>query len=223
VEFDVVDLCALGTANSGGSERLPDLPGEMDELVKVRSCNRVGMMFDQKKPVSSPRNIASHHTESGHFDIDGSGPAVARYVFESHSAIFAQDDSHNAYRCFYAVSAGLDPAQIRERSYDTDGSMPAHTQTSAVVEENDAGGAVCTGGLAEQRPHHRFRATRFGDQSPAEGFVILLKQKATLLQVAAAKVGASFNDGSGRLTTSMRIDDPDFFQKTPLFRFLSRL
>ena len=117
----------------------------------------------------------------------------------------------------------LDPAQIRERGYNTDGSMPAHTQASAVVEENDAGGAVCTGGLAEQRAHHRFRGTRFGDKGPAEGFVILLKQKATLLQVAAAEVRATVNDGSGGLTASMRIDDPDSFQKMLLFRVLSKL
>jgi hypothetical protein len=53
--------------------------------------------------------------------------------------------------------------------------------------------------------------------------VIPLKQKATLLQVAAAEVRTTFDDGSGWLTAGMRIDDPDFFQKTPLFRFLSRL
>jgi hypothetical protein len=203
MKFDVVDLCALGTANAGGSERLPDLPGEMDELVKVRSCNRVGMMFDQKKPVPSPRNIAGHGTESGYFDIDGSGPAVARDVFEGHGAVFVQRNSYDAYRCLNAVSAGVNSAQIGERSYDTDRSMPAHAQASAVVEENDARNAVCAGRFAEQCAYHRFRGTRFGDKGPAEGFVILLKQKATLLQVAASKVRATFDDGSGRLSAGV--------------------
>jgi hypothetical protein len=223
MEFDVVDLCALRTANAGGVECLANLPGEMDELVKVRSCNRVGMMFDQKKPVAAPGNVPGHRTEAGYFDIDGSGPAVARDVFESHGAVFVQCDSHNAYRCFNTVRAGLDLPKIRERRYDTDGSMPTHAQASAVVEEDDTRNAVRTGGLAEQCAHHRFGCTRFGDKSPAEGFVILLKQKATLLQVAAAEVRATVNDGSGGLTASMRIDDPDFFQKMLLFRVLSRL
>ena len=223
MEFDVVDLRSLRTSNAGGGERLPDLPGEVDELVKVRSCNRVGVTFDQKKPVAAPGNVAGHRTESGYFDMDGSGPAVARDVFEGHGAVFVQRNSHDAYRCLYAVSTGLDPAQICERSYDTDGSMPAHAQASAVVEENDARNAVCAGRFAEQRADHRFGCTRFGDQSPAEGFVILLKSKATLLQVTAAKVRATFNDGSGGLTASMRIDDPDFFQKMLLLRFLSKL
>ncbi len=81
--------------------------------------------------------------------------------------------------------------------------MAAHAQASAVVEENDARDAVRMGGFAEQCAHHRFGGTRFGDQSPAEGFVIPLKQKATLLQVAAAEVRAAFDDGSGRLTAGV--------------------
>jgi hypothetical protein len=101
------------------------------------------------------------------------------------------------------VSTGLDPAKICERGYDAYGSMPAHTQASAVVEENDARNAVRTGGLAEQCAHHGFGGTRFGDKSPAEGFVILLKHQATLLQVAVAKVGATFDDGSGRLAAGV--------------------
>jgi len=101
------------------------------------------------------------------------------------------------------MRTGLDLAKIRERGYNTDGSMPAHAQASAVVEENDAGDAVCKGGLAEQGADHRFRGARFGDKSPAEGFVTLLKQKPTLLQVAGAKVRASFDDGSGRLTAGV--------------------
>ena len=219
----MVNLRALRTANAGGVECLANLPSEMDELVKVRSCNRVRVMFDQKKPVATPGNVAGDRTESGYFDIDGSGPAVARNVFEGYCAVCVQDDSHNAYWRFHAMRTRLDPAQIRERGYNTDGSMPAHAQASAVVEENDARNAVRTGGLAEQCAHHCFGGTRFGDQSPAEGFVILLKQKATLLQVAAAEVRATVNDGSGGLTASMRIDDPDFFQKMLLFRVLSKL
>ncbi len=203
MKFDVVDLCAFRTANAGGSERLADSPSELDELVEVRSRNRVGVIFDQKKPVAAPGNIAGHCTESGDFDMHGSGPAVAGYVFEGHGAVFVQCDSHHADRCLYAVSTGVDPAKICERSYDADGSVSAHAQASAVVEENDAGNAVRMGGRAEQRAHHRFRSTRLGDQSPAEGFVILLKQKAALPQVAVSEVRATFDDGASRLAAGV--------------------
>jgi hypothetical protein len=217
MKFDVVDLCALCTVNAGGSERLPDLPGEMDELVKVRLRNRVGMLLDQKKPVATPGNVAGHCTESRDLDADGSGPAVAGYVFEGHGVIFVQCDSHDAYRCLDAVSTGLDPAKICERGYDTNGSMPAHAQAPAVVEENRARNAVGLRGLAEQSAHHRFGSTRFGNKSPAKGFVILLKEKATLLQVAASKIRATFDDCAGRFAAGMGIDNADFFQKTLLF------
>jgi hypothetical protein len=95
--------------------------------------------------------------------------------------------------------------------------MPAHAQASAVVEENDARNAVCAGRFAEQCPHHRFGSPWFGNKSPAEGFVILLKPKATLLQVAASKARATFDDGSSRLAAGMRIDNAYLFQKTLLF------
>ena len=184
-------------------EGLTDLPGEMDELVKVRFRNCVGMVLDQKKPVPTPGNVARHRTESGNFDLHGSGPAVAGYVFKGHGTVIVECGSHDTDRCLYAVSTGLDPAKICERSYDTDGSMPAHAQAPAVVEENDARNAVGTGGLAEQRAHHRFGGARFGDKSPAEGLVILLKQKAALLQVAVSEVRATFDDGAGRLAAGV--------------------
>jgi hypothetical protein len=199
MKFDVVDLCALRTANAGAGERLPDSPSEMDELVKVGFCNRVGMMFDQEKPVATPGNVADDRTESGYLNRDGGGKAVAGYVFEGYGTVVVECDPHHAYRCLYAVFTGLNPAKIGERGYDADGSVPAHAQASAVVEENDAGNAVRPSGRAEQCAHHRFGGTRFGDQSPAEGFVFLLKQKATLLQVSVSKVRATFDDGSGRL------------------------
>jgi hypothetical protein len=81
--------------------------------------------------------------------------------------------------------------------------MAAHAQASAVVEENHTCDAVGACGLAQQCAHHCFGRARFCDQSTAEGFVILLKQKPTLLQVAVSKIRATFDDGSGRLTAGV--------------------
>jgi hypothetical protein len=203
MQFDVVDLRALRTTNAGGGERLANLPGEKNELVKVRFRDSERMLLDQKKPVAAPGNVAGHRAESGNIDMDGSGPSVAGNIFKGHSVVFVQRDSHDADRCLYAVGSGLDPAKISERGDDADGSVPAHAQAPAVVEENDARNTIRASGLAEQRAYDCFRGTRFSDQSPAEGFVFFLKQKAALLQVAASKVRAAFNDGSGRLTAGV--------------------
>jgi hypothetical protein len=203
MKFDVVDLRALRTANAGAGERLPDSPSEVDELIEVGFRNRVGMILDQKKPVAAPGHVPGHRTESGDFDMDGGSPAVAGYVFKGHGAVFVQCDSHDAYRCLDAVDTGLDPAKKCERGYDADGSVPAHAQASAVVKENDARNAVRAGGLAKQRADHRFGGAWFGHKSPAESFMIFLKQQATLLQVAVSKVRATFDDGSGRLAAGV--------------------
>jgi hypothetical protein len=101
------------------------------------------------------------------------------------------------------METGLDSAQIGKRGYDTDGSMPAHAQASAVVEENDACDAGIKGRFAEQCAHHCFGRTGFGDESAAEGFVIALEQKATLLQVTVSKVWAAFDDGSCRFAAGV--------------------
>src|SRR5580704_12437108 len=138
MEFDVVDLGALRALNAVGGKRLANLPGEMDELVKVGSCNRVGVMLDQKKPIAAPGNVAGHRTVSRNFDVDGSGPAVAGYVFECHRAVFVQGGSHDPYWCFKAMGPRLDPAHIGEGGHNTNRSVAAHAQASAVVEENDA-------------------------------------------------------------------------------------
>jgi hypothetical protein len=90
-----------------------------------------------------------------------------------------------------------------ERGHDADGSVPAHAQAPVVVEENDARNTVWTGGRAEQRAHHRFGGTWFGNKSAAKSFVIPLKQQATLLQVAISKVRATCDDGSGRLAAGV--------------------
>jgi hypothetical protein len=219
----VVDLGTLRALNAAGGERLANLPGEMDELVEIGSFNRIGVMFDQKKPVAAPGNVAGHQAVSGHIHVDCGGPAVAVYVFECHRAVFVQRGSHDAYRGLDTVLPGLDPTQIRERGYNADCSVPAHAQASTVVEENYARDAVRIGRLAEQCAHYRFGSTRLGNESPAERFVILLEEQPALPQVAGAEVRASFDDGSGRFAAGMRIDNPDYFQKTLLFRFLSKI
>jgi hypothetical protein len=101
------------------------------------------------------------------------------------------------------MRTGLDSAQICKRGYDTDGSMAAHAQAPAVVEENDARDAVVAGRLAEQCAHHSFGSTRFGDKSTTERIMFLLEQKPTLLQVTISKVRAAFDDGSGRLAAGV--------------------
>jgi hypothetical protein len=101
------------------------------------------------------------------------------------------------------MRTGLDPAQIRERGDNADGSVATHAQASAVVEENYACNAVTASRFAKQCAHHRFGGARFGDESTAEGFVIALEHDATLVQVAISEFRAAFDDGSGGLTAGV--------------------
>ena len=171
-----------------------------DELVEIGPVDGVGVMLDQKEPVAAPGNVARHLAVSGYFYFDCGGPSVAGYVLDGHRAVFVQRGSHDAYRGLDAMVSGLDPAQVGERHHDTDGSVPAHAQASAVVEENDAGDAVRVAGFTEQCAYHRVGAARLGDQSPAEGFVVPLKEMPPLPAGRHCLSRAPLDDGPGGLT-----------------------
>ena len=133
-------------------ERLADRPGEANELLEMGAVEGVGVMPDQKKPVATPGDVAGHLAVSGHLHFDRGGPSVAGYVFDGDRAVFVQRGSHDAYRGFDAMVSGFDPAQISERHHHADGAVPAHSQASAVVEENYAGDAVRMAGSQSSAP-----------------------------------------------------------------------
>src|SRR5271165_504080 len=156
MELDVVDLGTLCALDPVGSERLPNGPCEVDELVEIFAVDGAGVMLDQKKPVATPGNVTGHRAVAGHFHFDGSRPAVAGYVFERYRAVFVQRRSYNADRRLDAVVSGLNPSQIRECGYDPDRSVPAHAEASAVIEENYPSDAVCMRRFAEQCAYRCF-------------------------------------------------------------------
>ncbi len=118
--------------------------------------------------------------------FDCCGQAIAWHVFDGDRAVFVQRGSHDTYWRFDAMVSGLNAAQPGERHHQADGSVPTHSQASAVVEENYAGDTLWVDGFTEQRPHHHLRTVWFRDQGSTEGVVLLLKAEPSLLQAALA-------------------------------------
>ena len=56
----------------------------------------------------------------------------------------------DANRGFYAMDAGADFAEMRERGDEPDGAVAAHAEISDVVEEDDARGAASVDWFAEE-------------------------------------------------------------------------
>ncbi len=139
MKFDVIDLRSLGTANLMRGQRLAYGPGEGNELVKIGEVENVGVMLDQKKPVTTPGNIAGYQTIARHGNFDGGGPAVAGHILNGHRAVLIEDGYHPAHWGLDAMASGLDPAQIGEGRNYPNGAVPAHPDGPAVVEENYAG------------------------------------------------------------------------------------
>ena len=72
--------------------------------------------------------------------------------------------------------AGLDASEMRERSHEADGAVPAHAEIADVVEENHAGLAGRIRRIAEQRADDGVRSARLVDDRGAEAIEVLRKR-----------------------------------------------
>jgi hypothetical protein len=74
------------------------------------------------------------------------------------------------------MSTWADSIHMRERGYDADGPMPAHSQIRYVVEKDHSGHAGIVDGSAQQSTDDSVRATRLVDKRAAK--IVVLSSKA---------------------------------------------
>src|SRR5206468_6152558 len=135
--------------------------------------------------VTSPGDVADDRSVAGDFHLDGTRQSITRNVGDGHTSRVMQARLNDANGSLNAMLARADPAQVRQRGYQADHSMPAHPQVADVVEKDDARGAPCIGRGAEERADGYVRAARFIDDRGAEGIELLPKSIAPLGQSAA--------------------------------------
>ncbi len=73
---------------------------------------------------------------------------------------------------FNAMDAVTDSTKMMERLYQTDGSMPTHSDGGHVIEEQDARRAGRIGGLDDQGTYQDIRSSWFADDSAAKSIVV---------------------------------------------------
>ena len=167
------------------------------------------MIGDEKEPVAAPGDIAGEAAKAGYFDRNGSLVAITRHVGNRDTAVGMETCGDLADGGFDLVLAGLDAAEIRERSNHADGAVAAHPEKAHVVEEDDRGGGVRLDRLKQQRSDDHLGAARLAHYSRAKAVVLRAKEMKALLHRARAKVRTAGNHDAGRLALGMRVDDLD--------------
>src|SRR5215212_4796268 len=110
------------------------------------------VIVHQEKPVAAPCNIARHRSKPRQFDCDVRCEPVTRYVGDFDFTVIVKSCDDNSDRCLDAMCARTDAIQVRERSDDSDCSMPAHSKVRDAVEENHSRDARLINGAHSKAP-----------------------------------------------------------------------
>lgn len=130
------------------------------------------MIVDEKKPVSTPGDVADDRAASGYLDLNIRGTAVAWDIVNGDVSVVMQDGLDFAYRGFDFVCASVESVHVGERGDESDGAVPAHSEVADIVEEDHARGAVAIDWIAKQTSDDNVRTTGLGDDGRAERIVI---------------------------------------------------
>src|SRR5271170_7524830 len=123
------------------------------------------MIFDQEKPVPTPRDVSCEASKTRDVDRHGCSKAIAWDVRDGHAAIFMETRRDGSYRRLNLMLPRNNSAQMGERGYEADGSMPAHPEVADIVEEDDACGGRRIEGFAKECANDDLRSARFTNDS----------------------------------------------------------
>ena len=144
---------------------------------------------------------------SRNVELHSGGEAIAPHIAHGHAGAIDQLRGDDADRGFDAMGADADPARLRERDGHADGPVPAHVEDADVVEVDDTGDALRLARFAQQRPDQDIRSSGLVDDARSKVIVIRPKTFEAIRDAAAAKVRASFDHHTRRLTRGVRVDN----------------
>src|SRR5262249_41226629 len=136
-QLDVIDLGPVRARDAMHRQRLAHVPCERGERIGV-ACRygNVPRCRGHEEPVAGPGDIAFYFAMCRHDDPSPPCVTMTRHVRHGHTMAVMQLDVYNADRCFDAMHAAFDAAEMRERDRDADRAMSAHPDESDIVEED---------------------------------------------------------------------------------------
>src|SRR5579884_39 len=171
----MVNQCSIRTRDSLPLKRLANMPGKLSQRIDTFIPQFLPMIFNQKEPVPSPRDITRHSTIIAHLHTHIFGIAISRHIVNSNPTIRKQFCRHHTYRRLDAMQAWLDAPQKSQRRDEADGAMPTHSQIGNVVEENNTSTTNGVPWFAEQRTNDHIRPPWLVDDSRTEPIEALTK------------------------------------------------
>ena len=209
----MVDDLSLGAGDARGLQSIPHLHGKLRKFAHVLERNgerRRGA--DEKKPVSTPGDIAGDMAHPRNFDDETGLISVGRDIDNGDRAVRVQVCAHGSRRGVDAVLARRDAAQVGEGVNEADGSVAAHAEVAYVVEEDDPGDAVRMLRGAQQGADEDVRAAGLGDNAAAEVRELRAKLVETLGHCGSGQFRTAGEHEASRLACGMRVEDGDALQ-----------
>ena len=99
------------------------------------------MILYQKKPVSTPRDVAADPPEARNFYWYLRRAAIAGHIVDRNRSIFVKDCTHCPDRRLDAVFSSPNALHICQRRNESDGAMTTHPQIANVIEKDHTGNA----------------------------------------------------------------------------------
>src|SRR5215472_9323125 len=135
--------------------------------------------------------------------------AASRYIRNRYFPGLVESCGDDSNRRFYAMFAGLNAAQVRERNDHAYGAVTAHAEISDIVKEDDACGARAIHGIAQKSAHDHVRTAWLVDDRGAKAVILRAKAFPAFGHRALSQIRTAGNDQPGGFATGVRVDDPD--------------
>ena len=150
----MVYLLSIRACDLVSAQRLADRPGKVRQRLHVVECEFVALGIDQKKPVSTPRNVAAYLSKARDFGHDLHRAAIAPDIIHRHFPAVVKDGAYRTHRGLDAMLTRLDAVHVGERGDQSNGAVTAHAQVSHIVEEDHAGGAARVHWFTQESADH---------------------------------------------------------------------
>ena len=148
-QLDVIDLGAVVASNIISVQRISYGNRKICQLLKVRELDTERMIAYEKKPISSPCDVASDSSKTFDIDLDIFCDAITVDVGNCYRTVGIQRGLDVSDGRLDLVCSGSDSAKILERFYEPDRAVPAHSEIADVVEIDNACGGIMFNRIAE--------------------------------------------------------------------------
>ncbi len=206
-QVDVVDFGSVGTGDLLSVQRLANAPAEIGQLVYARKGHNLSVMMNKIKPVPSPGNVTNDLANFWNLNRDIFAISIARNIIEGDAILAMIRERHDADGSFKPMTTGSNSTEMRERDRSADRAVPAHSEISDVIEENDSRHTCRVGRLAQPTTDEYIRTARLVDDRRAHVIELVAEDFPLLGQSPPIQARPPGDNDTSRFARGVGVDD----------------